>query len=82
MTNQMNDLIRRAAGRTTPSSRWTARLADDDLGTDVTPDHDQGQRNGHIRPSPSSSMTDRIRRAAGVSIRPGQRAHLPEIGGY
>ena len=81
MTNQMNDLIRRTAGRA-PPSRWDASAVDDDLATAITPDHDQGQRNGHVRPSISTEIKDRIRRACSISVRPGQRVDLPEIGEY
>jgi hypothetical protein len=82
MTNQMNDLIRRSAGVTTPSSRRGPDNGDDDLGEYLTVDVDQGQRTGHIRPSASTSMDNQIRRAAGISIRPGQRVDLPELGNH
>lgn len=79
MSSEMDRLIRRAAGLTDPSSTRQPHSADDDLG-DITPDHDQGQRNSHVRPPASRQLDDFIRRAAGITIRPGQRLDLPEIG--
>lgn len=80
MTTNMNAIIRRAAGITDPSRRH-AHTGDDDLGEHLTPDHDQGQRSSPVRPPPSAQINDRIRRAAGISIRPGQRS-VPEIGDH
>jgi hypothetical protein len=60
----MDALIRRAAGVTQPS---------------ITPDADQGQHTVHANPTISMQINDRIRRAAGINVRPGHRP-VPEIG--
>ena len=71
----MNALIRRHAGITTTSVRPVAGALD--LDTHITVDVDQGQRHGHVRPPISNDINTRIRRAAGISIRPNERA-VPE----
>jgi hypothetical protein len=77
----MDALIRRAAGVTQPSSKREADTDDDDLGEHTTPDADQGQHTVHANTTTSMEMNDRIRRAAGISVRPGHRP-VPEIGRY
>jgi len=81
MTTKMNDLIRSAAGVTHPirGARGGYDL-DDDLGQAITPDADQGRRTSAVSPPLSMEINDRIRRAVGISVRPGQRS-VPEIGG-
>lgn len=79
---RMNDLIRQAAGITSVARCIEPQDVDDDsLGGDITPDADQGRRNSAVSPSISMEINDRIRRAVGISVRPGQRS-VPEIGGY
>jgi hypothetical protein len=82
MTSAVNDLIRQAAD-VTGYARYIVHTdtADDDPGGDITPDPDQGRRNGHVYPSASMRINDRIRRAAGIDVRPGHKP-VPEIGGY
>lgn len=79
----MNELIWRAAGVTKPSfiSWETDTEADDGLGEHITPDADQGHRDIAAPPPISAEINTRIRRAAGINVRPGQRS-VPEIGGY
>lgn len=79
MTSNMNDLIRRAAGVTIPIPATRTPTTDPHpLSGNITPDHDQGQHNVYRHP-PESDMNTRIRRAAGVNIRPGQQP-APEQG--
>ncbi len=82
MTSKMNDLIRSTAGVTHSVSRvrWEDNI--DDLGEDITPDDDQGHRDIPAPPPISAEMNTRIRRAAGYTVRPGQKSDVPEIGGY
>lgn len=78
----MNDLIRRAAGVTQlPRVRWDDDIDDDDAQA-LLADPDQGQRDIPAAPPISAEMNTRIRRAAGISIRPGQRTDIPEIEDY
>ena len=76
MTSKMNDVIRSSAGVTRPVQ---GARGEDDLSEDITPDADQGRRNGHVYPTVSMQINDQIRRAVGISVRPGQRS-VPEIG--
>jgi hypothetical protein len=79
---RMNDLIRQAAGITSAARCIKPQdVNDDSLGGDITPDADQGRRNSAVSPSISMEINDRIRRAVGISVRPGQRS-VPEIGEY
>lgn len=78
----MNDMIRRCARVTQPSRRWQAADTNDDgLGEHVTPDDDQGRRTSAVSPPISMEISDRIRRAAGIHVRPGHKP-APEVGGY
>jgi len=82
MTSAMNDLIRQAAG-VTGYARYiqhTDTADDDSFGEDITPDADQGRRTSAVSPPMSMQINARIRRAVGISVRPGQRS-VPEIGG-
>jgi hypothetical protein len=79
---RMNELIRQAAG-VASGSRWIEApdVDDDSLGEHITPDDDQGRRTSAVSSPISMEINDRIRRAVGISVRPGQRS-VPEIGGY
>jgi hypothetical protein len=77
----MNALIRRAARATQPHRKWEADPDDGGLGGRVIPDSDQGSRTSTAPPPMSAVMDDRIRRAAGINVRPGHRP-VPEIGEY
>lgn len=79
-SDAMSDIIRRGAGATRPSRRWQAADTDDhDLGDHITPDADQGRRSTAVSPPISMLISDRIRRAAGIHVRPGHRP-VPEVG--
>jgi hypothetical protein len=78
----MNDLIRQAAGITSAARCIKPQdVNDDSLGGDITPDADQGRRTSAVSPPLSMQINDRIRRAVGISVRPGHKP-VPEIGGY
>jgi hypothetical protein len=79
----MDDLIRRCADVSQPHRRWETDTDDDDLGEHITPDPDQGQHTVHASPTTSlgTQINDCLRRAVGISVRPGHQP-VPEIDGY
>lgn len=81
MTNEaMNAIIRRGLWVTRPSVRRKVADTDDrGLGEQVVADADQGRRTIAAAPSMSVLIDDHIRRAAGMSVRPGHHP-VPEVG--
>lgn len=76
----MNDMIRRAARARQPGRRLgVADAGGPGIGGEITPDADQGRRSSAVLPPLSMLISDRIRRAAGMSVRPGH-SPVPEVG--